>query len=161
MLRYEERVYRLAYRILLRAEDARDTAQEVFLSIWENPQAYRPTAEFSTWLYRITLNRAIGRWRRRRVGEFLSLSRGGDEIEVESDPDGQPDREAERTELLQSLETEIQHLPVHQRATLHLRYKEDLPVKAIAETLRISEKSAESLLFRAKQTLRARLKDLK
>jgi len=156
LTRHEERVFHLALRIVGRAEEARDVAQEVFLGYWEDPGAYRPTAKFTTWLYRVTSNRSISHLRSRSIRRIFSFS-DNDPTEVAPDPDESADDRVVREERDATLSNEINRLPPRQRAALHLRYEVGLPVIEVAESLGISFKSAESLLFRAKSTLRDRL----
>jgi len=157
LIRHEDRVYHLALLIVGRTEEARDIAQEVFLAFWEDPGAYRPTARFTTWLYRVTSNRSISHLRTRAIRRIFSFS-DNDPTETAPDPEEQADDRVEREERDSSLESEISRLPARQRAALYLRYEEDLPVAEVAASLGISFKSAESLLFRAKTTLREKLK---
>ncbi len=59
MRRHEDRVFRLAFSVIGRREEARDVVQDVFLKIWEYPSAWKPQAAFTTWLHRVTINRAL------------------------------------------------------------------------------------------------------
>ena len=157
LTRHEDRVFHLALRIVGRAEEARDVAQEVFLAYWEDPSAYRPTARFTTWLYRVTSNRSISHLRTRAIRRVFSFS-DNDPTESAPDPEEPADDRVVREERDTTLQTEIGKLPARQRAALHLRYEVGLPVAEVAMALGISFKSAESLLFRAKVTLRDRLR---
>ncbi len=157
--RYEDRVFRLAVRVLGDRDEARDVGQEVFIGIWENPGAYRPRAEFGTWLYRVVFNRALNRQRILRVKAFLSLSSLTSRDEPPVSTSDLPDRGLERDEKVSRLARELDRLPPRQRAALHLRYREGLSVDEVAAVLKVSRRAAEGLIFRGKQTLRERLKD--
>ncbi len=155
--RHEEKVFRLAARIVGNVEDARDIAQEVFIGIWENPGAWKPKAEFTTWLYRITFNRSLNYKRSRKLKSLFSLSSIPSE-QIPALPDSEiPDTQLTRDEDIRMFENEFNRLHPRQKAALHLRYKEGLSVSDVAAALGISHKSAESLIFRGKQTLRNRL----
>jgi len=155
--RHEDRLFGLLYRMLGRREEARDLAQDIFLELWISPERYRPTAEFTTWLYRVALNRAISRLRRRKLLDILSLSPSRDWPDPPASESDRPDHRAEASDFQSRLTAELARLPARQRAALHLRYIDSLSVQATAEALGVSLKSAESLIFRAKVTLRRRL----
>src|SRR5438477_66909 len=70
--RYQGRAYRLAWSLLRNAEDARDVSQDAFIRVWEAAERFRGDARFSTWFYRILVNRCLdhkrrGRWWTRLV----------------------------------------------------------------------------------------------
>lgn len=157
ILRHQEGVYRLARRMVGRPEDARDIAQDLFLKIWEEPSGFKPTARFTTWLYRVTTNRAISHLRARRLKSLLTFSDYDPSDYIAANPDERPDSQVVHSDEQEQLARELMRLPPRQRAAVHLRYREDLSVADVAAALRVSVKSAESLLFRAKTTLRARL----
>jgi len=157
--RHEERVFRLAFGVVRRVEEARDVAQEVFLAFWEDPGAFRPSARFTTWLYRVTTNRAISHIRSRAVRRLFTFSDEDPTESVVDDSESAGDR-LEREEQSSRIEAEIDKLPPRQRAAVHLRFRENLPVAEVAMALGVSFKSAESLLFRAKEQLRRTLADL-
>ena len=156
--RYEDRVFNLAMRIIGIREEAREAAQDIFIQLWENPGAWKPSARFTTWLYRVTMNRSLNRLRKMKLKSLLSLS--------DFEPEGFPATGSTDTPeggLIRDEETlrftrEFDSLPPRQKAALHLRYMENLSVSEVAAALGTSLKSAESLIFRGKQTLRERLK---
>jgi len=161
MRRHEDNVFRLAVRVFGGdADEARDVAQDVFIRLWENPRAWKPTALFSTWLYRVTMNRALNRLRMKHVKSFFSLSDVKEEELPGTTAADAPDRKSMEDEEKIRFEREFNRLPPRQRAALHLRYREELPVEDAAAALGVSVKSMESLLYRAKQTLRARLQQV-
>jgi len=154
--RHEDRVYNLARRIVGRSETARDIAQDVFLAFWQDPHSYRPAARFTTWLYRVTSNRSISHLRSSAIKKLFTFSDyDPGEIAV-ADEEG-ADNRLIQSETALTLEREIARLPARQRAVIHLRYTEGLSVAEAATALGISVRSAESLLYRAKETLRDRL----
>lgn len=154
MRRHEDAVFRLAYRMLGgNREEARDIAQEIFIQLWEKPQAWKPTALFTTWLYRVTVNRSLNRSRKLRLKSFLTFEDAGtDEIQASG---GTPEQILEKEERRIRFEVEFNRLPPRQRAVLHLRYREEMSVSEVAQVMGASVKSVESLLFRAKKTLRS------
>jgi RNA polymerase sigma factor (sigma-70 family) len=157
MRRHEDRVFRLAHSIIGQREDARDVAQEVFIKIWESPHAWKPKALFTTWLYRVTMNRALWKKRGLKLKSIIRLS----DIEPEQLPITNsrdlPEEHIIHNETIDHLETELHRLPDRQRIALHFRYREELSVKDVAISMGVSLKSAESLIFRAKKTLKERM----
>ncbi|MDP8237933.1 MAG: sigma-70 family RNA polymerase sigma factor [Candidatus Hatepunaea meridiana] len=156
--RHEDTVFRLATRILNgNVEEARDVAQDVFIQIWENPRAWKPNALFTTWLYRVTMNRSLNRRRMLKLKSFFSISDIKDEDAILTSKNDTPDKQLEEGENQLQLEREFNRLPARQRVALHLRYREELPVNDVAEAMGVSVKSAESLIFRGKRTLRGNI----
>lgn len=156
--RHEDTVFRLATRILDgNVEEARDVTQELFISLWENPRAWKPKALFTTWLYRVTTNRALNRRRAIRLKSVFSLA--SSESDEPATDDDLPDVELEKDEARRWFEANFNRLPPKHRAALHLRYREELLVVEVAKALGTSVKSVESLLYRAKQALRNSMKD--
>lgn len=159
MFRHEDQVFRLAMRILGRREEARDTVQEVFIKLWENPHSWKPKALFTTWLYRVVMNHSLWRMRKLKLKTLFSLS----EMEMEvsefglTDEADSPEEQLVKKEEAGRLEAELKKLPVRQRTALHLRYREELSVQEVAETIGVSVRSAESLIYRGKISLRERL----
>ncbi len=158
VLRWEDLVFNLAMRVIGNREEARDVAQEVFIRLWENPRAWKPEARFTTWLYRVTTNRALNRLRTLKLKSFLSLADYAPDDISSIYPAEAPDAGLIRNEEARRFMREFNRLPPRQRAALHLRYRENLPVAEVAGALVVSLKSAESLIFRGKQTLKKRLR---
>ncbi len=141
---------------------AEDLAQEVFLRVYKSRHRYQPEARFTTWFYRIATNLALNavRDRKREVSP------------EEGDPEGEPVREkfvdaqpsAEQQLMLSDRERLIRQaveaLPENQRAAVILHKYQEVDYRQIAGILSVSESAVKSLLFRAYETLRARLEPL-
>ena len=149
--KYQQDVYRLAYRITLSVDDAKDLAQETFLQAYRALKGFRRRSSFYTWLYRIAVHLCFHH--RKRSSRVESVA------EV-------PDAPAESTQPLHDLlEAEQRHavamaiaaLPPQQRAALTLRVHQNLSYKEIGVTLRCSEGAARANVFHAIQNLRAQL----
>jgi RNA polymerase sigma-70 factor (ECF subfamily) len=159
--RWAPRVHAFLARALSNRADADELTQETFVRAWRAAPRYKPDGRFAAWLFRIAGNLARQELRRRRVrGWFL----GAPAVDVDAvlaslpaprwfDADG-PLRDAEtRAALARALSM----LPDRQRMALLLRHLEGLSVRDVAAALGTSEHAAESLLARAKATLRAQL----
>ena len=154
MDRHKDKIYRLAYKMMGNAEEAEDVTQEVFLRVWSHAGTFTPSAKFSTWIFAISANLCRSRlrsiWRR-----FKSLK---EDYTVHLNNDtASPDKQLIRREQQARIDTAIQALPPNQRTALALWRYENLSYLEIAEVMRCSAASVESLLFRAKTTLRQKL----
>lgn len=151
MDRHLKRCIGLARRMTGNAADAEDVAQDAFLRLWRHADRWQPgRGKFSTWLYKIVVNLCIDRSRRR---SFLPLEAAGDPA------DDRPDA-AEgiaKAQTAKTIAAAIARLPERQRAALTLRYYEDIGNAEAAEILAVSVDAIESLLLRARRSLRAEL----
>ncbi|HXV28996.1 MAG TPA: RNA polymerase sigma factor [Sinorhizobium sp.] len=146
--RHLDRAFGVALRMTGNRADAEDVVQEVFLRLWQRPEAWRPgQAQFSTWLYRVVVNRCLD-LKRRPKGAAL------DAIEEPQDP--KPSAESGLVDAARdkALKDAMAKLPERQRAALTLTYTAGLKNAEAASALEISVKALEALLVRAKRELR-------
>lgn len=158
--RHRNPVIHFLYRMVQNQSVAEELAQEVFLRVYRSRANYEPTAKFTTWLFRIASHLALN-WIRDRRNE-----RGQESLDVET-PDGMARQVSDRKiSAEQSLVREskfeeirraIQSLPEKQRAAVLMHKYEEMEYSQIASVLECSESAVKSLLFRAYETLRARL----
>lgn len=143
--RHSRGVLRLALRYAGNRADAEDICQEVFLQVWRNAAGFRGEARFSTWLYRIAVNRCLSHRRRRAAPESL------EEAEEVADP---REHDPETARLVGEA---VGRLPGRQRLAVILAHFEGRPYREIAGLLGTTVPAVESLLFRARAGLRRRL----
>lgn len=149
--RYSGRLYRIAFRLLCNAQDAEDAVQDCFTRLWQNaPLWERRGGGLLTWLQRVTVNLCLDRLRRFRVVS----NAGGWEVEDHSPG---PERQLAIRGLAQIIEEALCALPHRHRAALVLCYLEGLSNLLAAEMLGLNVKAMESLLFRARRSLREQL----
>lgn len=150
--RHSTRFYRLAYRFTADREEAEDIVQEAFVKLWERPAMWDAArgAKFTTWFYRIVLNASLSR--RRKNAWF----RSGVQIESVPSPLNQEEGLA-KAERQKKLEAAIASLPARQQAALNLCFYEELSNAEAAEIMQIKVKALESLLMRAKTSLKKSL----
>ncbi|HXM31599.1 MAG TPA: sigma-70 family RNA polymerase sigma factor [Xanthobacteraceae bacterium] len=148
--RYAARAISLARGIVGNEADAEEIVQDAFLRVWVNAPRWRPQAAFRTWFYRIVFNLSLNR---RRRAPFLPLEAAGDP----SDPAAGASERIERSENDQMVRAAIAALPGRQRAAIMLTYDEELTNAEAATVLGTSIAGIESLLVRAKRTLRENL----
>ncbi|GAB4352820.1 MAG: hypothetical protein Kow0026_10610 [Oricola sp.] len=152
--RHLDRVRRVARGYTGSASDADDIAQEVFLSVWRSAGAWQKgEARFSTWLYRVTVNRCIDHKRRARFRNWIGLER----IEAVFASDDDPERELAGRAELASAARAVAALPDRQRMAILLSVSAGLANPQIAETMSVSVGAVEQLLVRARRTLRDQL----
>ncbi len=140
-----------------------ELAQEVFLRVYRSRASYEPTAKFTTWLYRIATHVALNSIRDRKH------ERGQESLEEEvvegvgrQIADLQPNVEHRmvRDARLQEVRKAIDELPEKQKAAVLMHKYQELGYDQISKALGISESALKSVLFRAYETLRARLAHL-
>ena len=152
--RHTDRFYRLAYRYLQHKESAEDVVQEAFLKLWENPSLWQPerNSKFTTWFYRVVVNLCLD-LRKRKRPESLA-----DETSV-IDERQPADQTMMRAQEQAALEKAIRALPERQRTALNLCFDEGLSNQEAADVMGLKLKALQSLIMRAKTTLKERLKD--
>jgi RNA polymerase sigma-70 factor, ECF subfamily len=149
------------YRMVQDQAVSEELAQEVFLRIYRSRSSYEPTARFTTWMFRIATHLALN-WLRdeknERAQERLDEDRSGD-LPARELPDRKPSVEQKMVyqARLQEIRDAIGMLPEKQRAAVLMHKYQEMEYAQIAATLECSESAVKSLLFRAYETLRARL----
>jgi len=159
--RYQDRVYRLSYKILRHEDDAAESLQDAFLSAYRGIKKFKVESTFSTWLYRIATNAALMKYRKRRDGH-VSLEQsqsGSDDTEALQLPDWttQPLNELLDAETREVMEEGIAKLPEELRTVFVLRDVEELSNAEAAEILELTIAAVKSRLHRARILLRDRL----
>jgi RNA polymerase sigma-70 factor (ECF subfamily) len=148
--RYLAKVVRYAERMLGRADEAEDVAQETFLRLWQHASRYDARGHKpSTWLYRVAHNLCVDRLRQRRPVS-------GDALDERASPDRTSAPLADR-ELSRAVQAAVAELPERQRAALVLVHDQELTQVEAAEVLGCGVDALESLLARARRSLRERL----
>ncbi len=149
--RHLGRAVAVAQRVTGNHGDAQEIAQEAFLRVWTRAPQWRDTgARFTTWLYRVVVNLSIDRVRRPTMAALDSVP---EPHEPKADALGLLEQ-GERTRIVGAA---IAALPHRQRAALALCHYQGLSMVEAAEVLATSATAVESLLVRARRTLRKRL----
>ncbi len=145
--RHERRVYNLALRMTGREEDARDAAQEAFLTALRKLSSFRGEAAFSTWLHRVTVNTCYDLLRTRKRAPMLDRL---PEHEVEPQPI--PDH-APLTDLSVDVRRALLEVPEEYRAAMVLHDVQDLPYEEVAAILGVPVGTVKSRLHRGRVIL--------
>lgn len=153
------------YRMCRNQALAEELAQEVFLRVYRSRKSYAAEAKFTTWLYRIATNLAVNHARDHKVersGKVVSLDEPDEEtgttLDV-SDPSLNAEQMILRKERLEAIKKHVMALPEKQRAAVLMHKYQGMDYREIAAVLKLSESATKSLLFRAYEALRERLKD--
>jgi RNA polymerase sigma-70 factor (ECF subfamily) len=159
--RYQDKVYRLSYKILRHEDDAAEALQDALLSAYRGLKNFKAESTFSTWLYRVATNAALMKYRKRRDGH-VSLERSQSDNE-DAEPLALPDWSAQPLDELLDTETRevmqegIDRLPEELRVVFVLRDVEGLSNGEVSEVLDLSIPAVKSRLHRARLQLRNRL----
>jgi RNA polymerase sigma-70 factor (ECF subfamily) len=159
--RHRNPVIRFVYRMVQDQAVAEELSQEVFLRVYRARGTYEPTARFTTWLFRIATHLALNSLRdgrNERGQRRLDEERDGD-VPVREVADRKPSVEQRMVyeTRLREVRDAIGLLPEKQRAAVLMHKYEEMEYAQIANVLECSESAVKSLLFRAYETLRARL----
>lgn len=153
-------VIHFLYRMVQNHAVAEELAQEVFLRVYRSRGTYEPTAKFTTWLFRIATHLALNSLRdgkNERAQERLDDDTR--EAPVRQVSDRKPTVEAAMVyeSRLEEVRKAVATLPEKQRAAVLMHKYQEMEYSQIAKVLNCSESAVKSLLFRAYETLRARL----
>jgi RNA polymerase sigma-70 factor (ECF subfamily) len=162
--KYRKPIIHFMYRMVHNQAVAEELAQEVFLRVYRSRETYRAEARFSTWLYRIATNLGVNHardTRHERAASTVYLDEPDYETGTTPDvADSTPDIEQKllRRERLNAIRQHVLALPERQRMAVLMHKYEGMDYKQIGDVLKLSESATKSLLFRAYQTLREKLK---
>ncbi len=165
--RYKIKVYNTAYRITGNAADAADVTQEVFVHIYKKIGLFEFRSSFSTWVYRMSVNASIDRYR--KITRHPTTSTDDEDFQETREFRGladqktpAADQETAKREFDAQIQKAVGLLPVKLRAVVVLRYIQDLSYQEVAHALSCSQGTVKSRLNRAHEKLRKILgKELK
>jgi RNA polymerase sigma-70 factor, ECF subfamily len=151
--RHSNRFYRIAYRLVSSKDDAEDIAQEAFLKLWDRPNLWNPDkgAKFTTWFYRVVINLCFDH---RKKKKLINLP---EDIEF-SDENPRPDVLYDVHQKQALLDRFIHELPERQQLALNLCFYEGLSNNEAAQIIGVKVKALQSLVMRAKTTLKYNVK---
>ena len=162
---HQRMVYQLSLNLLSDHNEALDLSQEVFLRVFRTLPRFRGQSALRTWIYRIVVNQARNRqrwWRRRHRAQQISLDEHiRDHGELPEPGNGRsPDRILGQKRLAECIRVALEHLPFDQRTALVLREIDGLSYEEIGFSLGIAVGTVKSRLARAREALRAQLRDV-
>ncbi len=159
--RWQDMVYNTALSIVQQEQDAEDITQEVFVKVYEQLKHFRQEAQFSTWIYRITINAALDAEKKKKrvkhgglIKRLFNISEKEEPVHF-NHPGVQMDKKDQAAILFKALKK----LPQKQRLVFTLNKMEGLSNIDIAEIMKSSPSAIESLMARALINLRKLLAD--
>jgi RNA polymerase sigma-70 factor (ECF subfamily) len=160
--RYEDKIFRLAFRFVRNETEAKEIVQDTFLLVWRKLDTFKGDSQFGSWLYRVATNTALMRLRAQRRHPEVST----EELPVDYlDNYGQvpaagenwakrPDDELQTDELRRRIQKAVDELPEIYRTVFIIRDVEGLSTEETAEVLEISIPTVKTRLHRARLALR-------
>ena len=161
---HKKAIFHIINKIVRNDEAANDLVQETFMKAFSSLATYRSEYRFSTWLYKIAANASIDYLRKRRI-HALSLDRpmetkdGTVEIEV-PDYSFHPELDLMRKQQRVSIDEAIDSLPKKYRDVIVYRHKDDKSYEEIADLLDIPVGTVKARIFRARELLKKKLKNV-
>ncbi len=152
VMKYQRKIYALAYRMTWDVEDSKDITQKTFLQAFKNIKGFRRKSAFYTWLYRIALNTCLNHLKKKDQetvelnGSLSGSGKGALSAIIEKEKE---------THLKNSLK----ELPRRQKTAITLRAYEGLSLKETAEVMKCSEGAVKAHYHNGMKKLREILKD--
>jgi RNA polymerase sigma factor (sigma-70 family) len=149
-------IYNTALGIVQNEEDAEDITQEVYITLYEKIADFRKESKLSTWLYTITIRKALDFEKRKKSQKHGGLLK---KIFAYKDADepvsfNHPGIQLDNKEMAAVLFKALKKLPEKQRVAFTLHKLEGLPHQEIADVMQASQTAIESLLVRARNNLK-------
>jgi len=158
MRRYKQPLFHFVTRYTRDEETSYDIVQEVFFRVYNKAETFNPAYKFKTWLYQIALNLCRDHARKKKILSFVSLDSWGnseDELSLHDviASDENIESLAERRQMLELLESQIDKLPHNLKTALILFALEGKSQEECARILGITPKTVETRVYRARKTL--------
>lgn len=164
VIRYEQKVFQLAYRLCSNPDDASDLAQEAFIKVYRNLAQWRGQAAFSTWLYRIVTNTFLDEVRKRKRRPLIAVSldasiptEDGEIVREFPSPSANPEEKYLQHELRLVVRQALAELAPDYRVVLTLRDIQGHTYEEIAEITELNLGTVKSRISRARAALRKKL----
>ena len=151
--RHKEKVRNIIYITMNNSALVDDIAQDVFITVYKNLKHFRFESQFTTWLYRVTVNRCKDYLRRINVRKIFSPIEDGYDVSEYSTP-------AENNDISKIVMDAISKLPVKLRMPLILKDIEGFSYQEISETLKCEMGTVKSRIFRGREKLKEILQPL-
>ena len=158
VVRHQDLVFSLAFKLTGNKEMANDVAQEAFIRAWKAIDKFRGDSTFGTWIYRITVNSAWTLRKKAKKHNTLNIDETYEPVIIDEKRD--PELVAINSDLSSTLINALDKIPLDQRIIVELKNIEGRSHKEIADFLGISVTAAKVRLHRAHQRLRDILEDV-
>ncbi len=158
VLRHQDLVFSLSFKLTGNRDMANDVAQESFIRAWKAIEKFRGDSTFGTWIYRITVNTAWTLRKKAKKHNTLNIDDTYEPIVIDEKKD--PEQVAINADLTDVLVSALDKIPLDQRIIVELKNIEGRSHKEIADYLGISVTAAKVRLHRAHQKLRLILEEV-
>jgi RNA polymerase sigma-70 factor (ECF subfamily) len=151
--RHKEKVRNIVYLTMSNSNLVDDIAQEVFITVYRNLKNFRFESQFTTWLYRITVNKCKDHLRKKNVRRIFTPIQDGEAVHYSGNS-------VEEQDISKLVMDAVARLPVKLRMPLLLKDIEGFSYQEIAESLQCEMGTVKSRIFRARERLKNILKPL-
>lgn len=166
VLKYQDRIFNIAYRMLGSYEEAKDAVQEALVNVYRSLGNFRKESSFYTYLCQVVINLCKNKLRKLAQGsktisidEPISLE--DDEVRIQiPDKADDPRQELDRKDKKARIQDAINSLDEEHKSVVVLRDIEEMSYEDIAQTLDLNIGTVKSKLHRARQVLKEKLKDV-
>ena len=157
--RWERKIFALCFGMLSREDEARDAAQETFISAYRNLANFRGEAKVSSWLHRIAVNQCLTKQRRTKTRSetFLDDEENSEERVFVAPLHQSPSRLTEQSERLSLVRQAVNALPADLRQVIVMKEFQELTFQEISDTLDLPLSTVKSRLYTALKQLRMKL----
>lgn len=151
--RHQEKIRNIIYLVLSDSEAVDDLAQEVMITIYKNLKNFRFESQFTTWFYRITVNKCKDHLRKKNVRKiFVPIKEASEKLEYTSS--------TEVNDISKIVMDAISKLPIKLRVPLLLKDIEGFSYQEIAQTINCEMGTVKSRIYRAREGLKKILKPI-
>jgi RNA polymerase sigma-70 factor (ECF subfamily) len=162
VLFYQKKVFNFAYRMLGNMEEAKELAQEIFVSVFESIRELREEAKFDAWLKQITLNHCRNRWKYLKRRQYFNTDSIDDPVETEEgevtrpiyDPSDPPDILYEKKMVQERIQNGLMQMKEDQRELIVLRDLQGFSYEEMGKIFNLPEGTIKSKLHRARMELK-------
>jgi RNA polymerase sigma-70 factor (ECF subfamily) len=158
--KYETSVINTIYRYTNDRAEAEDLSQEVFIRVFKSKETYRPTCPFRYWLFTILTNLCLNKIRDTKRHHTFSIFNKDEnrELNIEDTRNKSVSDNFKQTELQIAVRQALDSLPTNQKMVVILNKYEELSYEEIGQSMKLSVSAVKSLLFRARENLKDKLK---
>jgi RNA polymerase sigma-70 factor (ECF subfamily) len=161
VLLYQARIYNLAYNYVKAEEEAKDVAQDIFVTAYKALPKLRDDTKFGAWLYQIGINHCRNRYKKlKRRGYFTQKSIDDENAPVHLEGGESPEQSLEKKRTIKLVRDTIAQMNEAEREVLVLRDLQGLPYDEISEILEVPLGTVKSKLNRARLNLKNKLKQV-
>ena len=157
--RWERKIFALCFGMLAREDEAKDAAQETFISAYRNLSNFRGDAKVSSWLHRIAVNQCLTVKRRAKTRQesFLDDEENSAERVFVASSRQMPSKTAEQNERLHLVRQAVHSLPAELRQIIVMKEFEEMTFQEISDVLDLPLSTVKSRLYTALKQLRMKL----